>query len=69
MPASSRSVKVGLSARSCRTAPSRRQSVGIACACRCLTRIFFEPSYVHFANFDSEDSDDLAALLGKRYGL
>jgi hypothetical protein len=40
MLASSRSVKVGLSARSCRTAPSRQQSVGMACACLCLTQIF-----------------------------
>jgi hypothetical protein len=60
---------VGLSAPSCRTAPSRQQSVRIACACRCLTRIFFRAELHTFARFDLEDSDDLAALLGKRYGL
>lgn len=35
----------------------------------CVTRTSFRAGLRTFANFDVEDSDDLAALLGKRYGL
>lgn len=38
-------------------------------ACTLYVTRFFRTELRTVANFDLEDSDDLAALLGKRYGL
>jgi hypothetical protein len=38
-------------------------------ACTLYVTRIFRTELCTFSNFDLEDSDDLAALLGKRYGL